>query len=94
MQDTSGSHLTERRETIAMLRELERKLNLGTPARDGKVFDVRTEGVETVDQKRLLTDEGCDFFQGFLLGRPLPPEAVEPLWQHGRHFGTLGEAMR
>ena len=30
------------------LRELERKLNLGTPARDGKVFDMRTEGVETV----------------------------------------------
>ena len=26
MQDTSGSHLTERRETIAMLRELERKV--------------------------------------------------------------------
>jgi hypothetical protein len=30
------------------LRELEHKLNLGTPARDGKVFDMRTEGVETV----------------------------------------------
>ena len=33
------------------LRELERKLNLGTPARDGKVFTTRTEGVETVVRK-------------------------------------------
>ena len=30
------------------LRELERKLGVGTPARDGKVFDMRTEGVEVV----------------------------------------------
>jgi hypothetical protein len=30
------------------LRELERKLGLGTPARDGKVYNVRHEGIETV----------------------------------------------
>jgi hypothetical protein len=30
------------------LRELEHKLGLGTPARDGKVFDQRTEGVDVV----------------------------------------------
>jgi hypothetical protein len=34
------------------LRELERKLNLGTPARDGKIFDIRFEGVDVVEQKK------------------------------------------
>jgi hypothetical protein len=30
------------------LRELEHKLGLGTPARDGRVYNVRYEGIETV----------------------------------------------
>ena len=33
------------------LRELEHKLGVGTPARDGKVFDMRYEGVEVVTRK-------------------------------------------
>jgi diguanylate cyclase (GGDEF)-like protein len=32
------------------------------------------EGVETEDQLRFLTDQGCDRVQGFLLGRPMPAE--------------------
>ena len=35
------------------------------------------EGVETSDQMRLLTEIGCDQAQGYLFGRPVPPEEFE-----------------
>lgn len=35
-------------------------------------MDVVVEGVETESQLSLLKELQCDFFQGFLLGRPLP----------------------
>ena len=34
------------------------------------------EGIETHEQLALLRDQGCAEFQGYLLGRPMPPEAV------------------
>jgi diguanylate cyclase (GGDEF)-like protein/PAS domain S-box-containing protein len=37
------------------------------------------EGVETDAQRRFLRDQRCQLAQGFLLGRPLPPEEVEAL---------------
>jgi EAL domain-containing protein (putative c-di-GMP-specific phosphodiesterase class I) len=37
------------------------------------------EGVETEAQRRFLTEEGCPLVQGFLLGRPMPPDGVEAL---------------
>jgi EAL domain-containing protein (putative c-di-GMP-specific phosphodiesterase class I) len=37
------------------------------------------EGVETAEQLRMLQSLGCDQFQGFLLGRPMPAEAFESL---------------
>ena len=38
------------------------------------------EGVETEEQKALLTQEGCDLLQGYLYGRPVPPEEFLPLF--------------
>jgi EAL domain-containing protein (putative c-di-GMP-specific phosphodiesterase class I) len=35
--------------------------------------------VETDAQRRFLRDQRCQLAQGFLLGRPLPPEEVEAL---------------
>ena len=42
----------------------------------GHVLNMRVtvEGVETDKQRRLLQDIGCDHCQGYLLGRPMPPE--------------------
>ncbi len=37
---------------------------------------VTAEGVETEDQLARLRAENCDEVQGFLLGRPLPPDAL------------------
>lgn len=37
---------------------------------------VLAEGVETESQLRVLTEEGCDQFQGYLLGRPAMLQAI------------------
>jgi diguanylate cyclase (GGDEF)-like protein len=44
-----------------------------------KAVGARTiaEGVETSDQMRLLTEIGCEQAQGYLFGRPVPPEEFE-----------------
>jgi EAL domain-containing protein (putative c-di-GMP-specific phosphodiesterase class I) len=41
----------------------------------GKALHLETvaEGVETEAELAFLLDEGCDYFQGFLFARPLPP---------------------
>jgi diguanylate cyclase (GGDEF)-like protein/PAS domain S-box-containing protein len=44
-------------------------------------LDIETvaEGVETEEQLVFLREEGCDFVQGYLLGRPVPAEEFERL---------------
>jgi diguanylate cyclase (GGDEF)-like protein/PAS domain S-box-containing protein len=39
-------------------------------------IDVVAEGVETPGQLAVLRDLGCRYLQGFLLGRPVPPEQL------------------
>jgi EAL domain-containing protein (putative c-di-GMP-specific phosphodiesterase class I) len=40
---------------------------------------VVAEGVETQDQQAFLTGLGCDTLQGYLLGKPVPPERIAEL---------------
>lgn len=42
-------------------------------------LDVIAEGVETQAQKDFLSQHGCVFFQGYLLGRPVPVAELEAL---------------
>lgn len=39
------------------------------------------EGVEQEEERVFLAEIGCDYFQGFLWGRPLPPEEVLPFFR-------------
>ena len=39
------------------------------------------EGVETIDQLRIMRELGCDYVQGYLVSAPLEPDAVKP-WIH------------
>jgi len=45
---------------------------------------VVAEGVESEEQLGVLKEMGCDYIQGFLLSRPIPPTAIPPLLE-GRH---------
>jgi len=38
---------------------------------------VIAEGVETEAQKQFLVERGCNHFQGYLMGRPLPIKNFE-----------------
>ncbi|CAA7627722.1 Signal transduction protein [Candidatus Terasakiella magnetica] len=42
-------------------------------------LEVVAEGVESEEQHRFLHANGCDYAQGFLLGRPMPVEQAERL---------------
>jgi EAL domain-containing protein (putative c-di-GMP-specific phosphodiesterase class I) len=37
------------------------------------------EGVETEEQRQQLLDLGCDSFQGYLLGKPMPAAQLQEL---------------
>ncbi len=42
-------------------------------------LEVIAEGVETETQREFLVRHGCGLYQGFLLGRPMPVEALQAL---------------
>ncbi len=42
-------------------------------------LEVIAEGVETPGQKDFLARHGCDLYQGYLLGRPMPLDAFDAL---------------
>ena len=49
------------------------------------------EGVETEEQRRFLTDAGCDQVQGFLIAPPLPKAAFERFLAERRPLVQLPE---
>lgn len=42
-------------------------------------LEIIAEGVETTEQRDLLDSLGCHSFQGYLIGRPTPADAIRPL---------------
>ena len=42
-------------------------------------MQVVSEGVETDDQVDTLKENGCDYIQGYVWGRPMPPKAAAEL---------------
>ena len=47
----------------------------------GHILDLKviSEGVETSDQVEVLKKIGCDYVQGYVWGRPMPPEEAAAL---------------
>ncbi len=46
-------------------------------------LDVIAEGVETRQQQEILAEKGCQHFQGYLFGKPVPIEQFDALLQNG-----------
>ena len=42
-----------------------------------KNIETIAEGMETPAQVQILKDAGCDFAQGYLYGKPMPPEELQ-----------------
>jgi diguanylate cyclase (GGDEF)-like protein len=52
---------------------------------------VVAEGIETSEQLKFLRHNGCDYGQGYRLGRPMPTEQIEPiLLERGARRPGLG----
>ncbi|HWZ49300.1 MAG TPA: GGDEF domain-containing phosphodiesterase, partial [Herbaspirillum sp.] len=49
-------------------------------------MDIVAEGVETLEQLRMLQTLGCDEVQGFYISRPLSGEEITPLMRKGHWF--------
>jgi diguanylate cyclase (GGDEF)-like protein len=47
---------------------------------------VIAEGVEMAEQRSLLSSLGCEYAQGYLFAKALPPEGITQLLQHGARW--------
>jgi len=53
----------------------------------GKLLEISVvaEGVETQAHIPVLSELGCDYLQGYALGRPMPPDKIRTLLQKAQH---------
>ena len=54
---------------------------------------VIAEGVEETGQADFLRDKGCQEAQGYLYGRPLPPEQLEAWMDRAKNVSKLGDVF-
>ena len=54
--------------------------------------EVVAEGVETLEQARLLRQQGCNLMQGFLFSRAVPAPEIERLLRQERPFAGVASA--
>jgi EAL domain-containing protein (putative c-di-GMP-specific phosphodiesterase class I) len=73
----SVAHSSESREVVKSMVDLGRKLGLKSVA----------EGVEDAHTFTLLRKMGCDFAQGYAIGRPMAGDAVAG-WMAGARLGA------
>jgi diguanylate cyclase (GGDEF)-like protein/PAS domain S-box-containing protein len=57
-------------------------------------LDVVAEGIETLQQLSELVAVGCDFGQGFLLAKPMPPGNLEEILSSSGTLADQGLALR
>ena len=54
-----------------------------------KKIETIAEGIENKVQESILRSAGCDFAQGFLYGKPMPPEKLQEFFEQNiREFGS------
>jgi EAL domain-containing protein (putative c-di-GMP-specific phosphodiesterase class I) len=56
-------------------------------------LSVVAEGVETLEQLQILTEQGCNYAQGFFLSRPVAPRHCRSLLEQLRGTRPLTETV-
>jgi EAL domain-containing protein (putative c-di-GMP-specific phosphodiesterase class I) len=56
-------------------------------------LSVVAEGVETLEQLQILTEEGCTYAQGFFLSRPVAPRHCRSVLEQLRGSRPLTETI-
>ena len=54
-------------------------------------LEVVAEGVETEAQLEILKNQGCDYIQGFLLGKPMPQWRPDAPQDSATNLQTAGK---
>ena len=72
--DTNPKALVSLKHTVAMIKDLK--------------MSVLAEGVETEEQKAMLCELGCDYFQGYYYSKPVPQDDFLTIIRNGKISGA------